>query len=152
MLSAAYERTGEMAPRMNGRSFFQFTAEAEKREPGEDDEEMGLRMKHWGMFLDFIFAYGPAPDRASKRLYAMCWATRRQLLQGMNQREVADLLGETRAATSNRVNHEFSDYLALWGCAGTRVNGQKKESTRETYRDLAKGNTARKCGKKRGEK
>lgn len=151
VLSAAYQRAGESQPRMNGRSFFQFVREASTQEDDEGDEEFELRMKHWGMFCAFIFGFGPAPDRACKRLYAMVWATNRKLLLGMNIREVSDILGETRAAGSNRVNTEFSDYLASWGCVGTRVNGQKREGTRQVYADLAEGNTSRKCGRKKGD-
>lgn len=151
VLRAAYARSGEMEPRMNGRSFAQFVPEALRAAGAGVDRDFDLVMKHWGMFLEFIFANGPAPDRTTKRLYAIVWAVRRKLLLGMNIREVSEVLGEVRASGSARINTDFSDYLALWGFKGTRVNGQKRETSREMYAELAKGNTSRKCGAKQGD-
>lgn len=152
VLQAAYARSGEMEPKMNGRAFFQFVPEVARLVEAEQDAGFEEIARHWGMFLEFIFAKGPAPDRACKRLYAIVWAVRRKLLLGMNIREVSAILGEVRASGSARVNSDFSDYLAMWGFRGTRVSGQKREGSRGIYAGLAEGNTSRKHGLKKGEK
>lgn len=152
VLAAAYERANVTEPRHNGHTFFQVAMDVDSPDEGEAEDEWAQKLKWWRSFVRFIFAFGPHPHRATKRLYGIAWAVdRKRSLLGMNIREVSDLIGETRAAGSLRVNGDYSDYLALWEMRGTRVDGQKGEHTRETFRRLAKGNTARKCGRKKGE-
>jgi len=151
-LSAAYQRLGAVEPRMNGRSFQSFISEADKQDEGELDEEHELRMKHWRMFLDFIFCYGPSPARTVKRLYAMAYGTRRgPCLLGMNITEVSELLGEVRASGSNRLRCEFVELLEAWGFKACAVAGLKSSSAVEKYRRAAAGNTSRKRGRRKGD-
>lgn len=152
ILQAAYERARVAEPKMNGRSFVAFIREADKAEEGEEEEEMSARLRHWALFLAFLFAKGPSPDRVTKRLYAMTWALNKELLLGMNIRQVSELLGEVRATGSLRINNEFTDYLALWGFKGVRVNGQKSQGSRDIFSQLAKGNTNRRHGRKKGDR
>lgn len=152
VLAAAYERSNQMEPRQNGRPFAALIPESQKLvDEVEDDDEFEQRKEHFRAFITFIFADGLRPDRVLKRVYALAWFCKREVLLGMSMREVGDLCGEGRASVSNRVNKKFSDYLARWEFDGTRTTGQKREETRATYAERAMGNSNRRLGKRKDE-
>lgn len=151
VLSAAYRRAKDVERRWPFRSYTDCFSEVRRLAWTETEAERGERQQHWRLFLRFLFTEGIEPERAVKMLYAITWCVARKHLLGMNIREVSDLLGEVRATGSNRIGLVFSDLLERWGFRGTRVSGQKKESSRNTYAAAAEGNTSRQKGKKKGD-
>lgn len=148
VLDAAYHRMGVQAPRHNGRPVLVMVRDAL---PPPNDEELIIWLEAWGAFLTILFAEGASPLKVLKRLFAFVWAVRRELLVNMTQTELGLLMGETRAAVSHRVNVVYSDYLKRMGFRGTRLPGQKSETSRETFARKAAGNTSRASGRKAGE-
>ena len=147
-LDAAYHRLGMEAPKHNGRPM---VMQMQQMLPPPGDEEQVIWLEAFRAFLDFLFTQGPRPDRVLRRLFAITWAVNPELLVGMSQTQVAELMKETRAAFQLRVKVVYSDYLRSKGYRGTSVPGQKSETARQTFAARAKGNKNRLKGRKKGD-
>ena len=147
-LDAAYHRLGMMAPRHNGRPMM---AHIRAELPPAEDDEVLIWLEAWRAFLRLLFEAGPRPDRVLKRLYALTWAVDREKLAHMSQTELAELLGETRAAMQQRIKLVYNDQLSRMGFRGTRVPGQNTETTCRKLERAQKGNTNRRNGRRKGD-
>ena len=145
-LDAAYHRLGMMAPRHNGRPML---AQLRAELPPPGDDEVLIWLEAWRSFLNILFDAGPSPERVLKRLYALVWAVDRERLANMSQTDLAELFRETRAAQQARIKMVYSEFLRRRGYRGTKVPGQKTEGACVKFALGAKGNTNRRCGKRR---
>lgn len=148
-LHAAYLAMGCVAPTRNGKPVPEMVAHVERE---VDDEEFVIWMEAWRGFLSILWQEGPSPEKALKRLIAMTWSVARENLANMSQTELALLTHETRAAWCHRIKVVYSDYLKSRGFRGTRVPGQKSESSTKIYAQTATGNVSRRSGRKKGDK
>lgn len=110
----------------------------------ETDDESVVRVETLQRLLGFLFEEGPHPGRTMRRLYAVAWALRRDLLMSMTQTELAQMFAETRAAQSWRIKRIFSGTVERSGCRGRRVPGQRGEDACAAYAARARGNHNRK--------
>lgn len=115
----------------------------------EDDgfEVRQARIDTFSRLMDFIWADGPNPLHALRRLMVITRCGSPEHLMMMNQTEVARLLNETRAATSAREMSVWQEFMRARGFFGKRP-GMKSEQARESYARAAKGNLNRKGGKR----
>lgn len=131
--------------------------DAETREIIE--ERLGESMADWLMsvrnhalqvLLDWIYGDedGPLPRKVLKRLYIFTRAMSRDHVWRMNQQDLADLFGETRAAVCEREKQEVEGFLRLWNASSFTVGGGKSTAARKRYAKERKGNHCRKGGKK----
>lgn len=101
-------------------------------------------------FLRFLWQGSRNPWDAFKNLLAATRLCSSELLCGVSQTEVGELLGETRAATSAREGRTVIELMRKWGVKGFLVEGAlKPESAREKYREAQRGNRNRAGGKRR---
>ncbi|MBB5038246.1 hypothetical protein [Prosthecobacter dejongeii] len=105
------------------------------------------RVRTFQELMDFIWAGGPNPVAALKRLFVITRCGSPQHLAFMSQTDVAVLLNETRAATQSREEKHWEKYLEELGFFGTRTRLKKNDGARETYKELRKGNVSRLGGK-----
>lgn len=99
-------------------------------------------------FLDYLWADGPHPIKALKRLFA---ATRRifpDRLCNMTLEQVAILLNETRQATQTREERVVEDLLKGLGFKTTKAPRGKSAEARANYSKQRKGTKSRLGGKK----
>lgn len=114
---------------------------------GEDDgyEVRQARIDTFQRMMDAIWAEGPHPIKALRRLYLLTRCGSPQHVAMMTQTSVAVLLNETRAATSAR-EQGWLEFMAEHGFFGKRP-GMKGQVAKKTYAAAAKGNRNRKGGK-----
>lgn len=147
VLDEAYRRMGCVAPRRNGRPVIQMV-DAVREETGD---EMIIWLEAWRAFLAILWAEGPSPLKALKRLMALTWCVSRENLANMTQAQVGELMGETRAAVSARVRVVYVEFLKAHGFRGTRVPGMKSDAATKAYAKRAEKNVNRKSGRKKGD-
>lgn len=119
---------------------------------GGDEEAWELRearMRCFQGLMDFIWADGPNPIAALKRLFVITRCGSPGHLAFMTQTDVAALLNETRAATQAREERVWETWLEKQGFFGTRTRLKKSNEAREKYAAAAKGNVSRKGGQAR---
>jgi len=115
----------------------------------EDDwETRQARVDTFQRLMDFLFAEGPNPLKAMRRLYVLARCASPQHVAHMNQTEMAVLLNETRAATCEREQRLWERMLERLGFFGTRRPLKKSDGARASYAETAKGNHSRLGGKK----
>jgi len=118
----------------------------------EDDDDgfevRRARIDTFQRFMDFIWAEGPNPIRALRRLFVITRCGSPTHLAMMNQTDVAVLLNETRAATSARELALWQPLMQNGGFFGVKRPGMKGEGAKKTYAAAAVGNHNRKGGKK----
>jgi len=148
VLDAAYHRMGCAAPLHNGRPVVQMVHDAVEQLP---EEELEIWMEAWRGFLAVLWAEGPSPEKALKRLVSLTWAVSREHLANMSQTDLGLLTHETKAAWCHRIKLVYSDYLRSRGFRGSRVPGQKSETATQIYARAARNNTSRKRGRKKGD-
>jgi hypothetical protein len=81
----------------------------------------GLFRMWWGRIFDFIFADGPHPGLAVRRLFMLARRYRPELIHHMNGTDLALMWGDTRAAQAWRINILF-DGLRAAGVPKTKPN------------------------------
>lgn len=117
---------------------------------GEDDgfEIRQARIDSFQRLMDFIWADGPNPIHALRRLMVITRCGSPQHLMMMNQTEVAVLLNETRAATSDRELEDWQAFMRDRGFFGAKRPLMKGERAKKKYAAVAKGNHNRIGGKR----
>lgn len=119
---------------------------------GESDDEVAeLRRKILRHLLRFFFADGPHPGAVVRRVYAVAKPLTPELIMHMTCEDLANMLGETKAAHSWRILKIFSDYQRARGVKGFKAAFQKSESARAKYSRAQQGNSNRR-GKKNSRK
>jgi len=130
---------------------FQEMLEAE--EDGEEEKpglyEFRQRMLGVRAFFRFLKAHGVHPAAMLKQLAAAGRACHVEPFSEMTMGELGMLFGETKAAHSWRCKL-LSREIVLTGLHGSKLPGQKRAEASEVYRQIRKGNTNRKGGKKCG--
>lgn len=106
------------------------------------------RLATFQELMDFVWAEGPNPMAALKRLFAITRCGSPQHLAFMTQSDVAILLNETRAATQSREERVWEKFLEGEGFVGTRGRLKKNDAARATYAQKQKGNHNRQGGVK----
>ena len=99
--------------------------------------------------MDFIWAEGPHPLRALKRLFHITLNIDPKRLYFMNQSHLAKLLNETRAAFSARDIRVWEQFLEQRGFFGSRAPGKKSDEARQRYSREKQGNHCRIGGHRR---
>jgi len=113
-----------------------------------DIEVREARLRTFQELMDFIWADGPNPIAALKRLFAITRCGSPQHLAFMTQSDVAVLLNEVRAATQSREERVWEKFLEGEGFVGTRGRLKKSDEARDKYAQVQKGNHNRRGGKK----
>jgi hypothetical protein len=111
--------------------------------PGDGEEQLAVKSETVVRLLHFIFQDGPHPGCTTRLLYLLAQRLRPELILNMNGAELADMLGETRAAWSARNKRIFTGYLKARGAKGSRGRLQKSETAAAKYALAARGNTNR---------
>lgn len=119
----------------------------EKEEGPLGEEVMAAKMETMSLLLDYCFGDGPHPGAVLRRLFALAWGLRKDLVADMSQSEISEMFGETRAAMSFRVKRIFEGYQARAGMRGCCLPGQKPMGARASYAEAQKGNTNRRSGR-----
>lgn len=122
-------------------------------EPAEGEAE---EFEDWKKFrvivvaelMNFLWADGPHPIKALKRLFAITRRISPHHLCSMTLDQVAILLNETKQATQTREERVVEDLLKGLGFKATKAPRGKSAEARETYSKLRKGSKSRLGGKK----
>jgi hypothetical protein len=139
-LAVAYQREGREAITVaSPRS----CAELLEGAPGDSEEIGKVRSEAIKRMLYFIFQDGPHPGCTLRLLYLLVQRLDPELLLNMSGAELADMLGETRAAWSARNKRIFSGYLKARGAKAARGVFQKSEAACGKYALAARGNVNR---------
>jgi hypothetical protein len=113
------------------------------RAPNDGDEVPTIRRETACRLLTFLFQNGPHPGAVVRLVYLLAWRTMPELVLNMNGSELAEMMGETRAAWSARNKKMFTDYLRKKGFKATLCHGMKSESACTKYAAAAMRNTNR---------
>lgn len=97
--------------------------------------------------MNFLWADGPHPIKALKRLFAITRRISPQHLCAMTLDQVAILLNETRQATQTREERVVEDLLKKLGFKAKAARGKDAEA-RAKYSQQRKGTKSRLGGKK----
>lgn len=100
-------------------------------------QETAVRLLH------FIFQDGEHPGCTTRLLYLLAQRMQPELILHMSGAELADMLGETRAAWSARNKRIFTGYLKARGSKAAKGALQKSDSASAKYALAARGNTNR---------
>lgn len=119
----------------------------------EPDEESIERWKEHRLacvqaLLDFLWADGPHPIKALKRLFAITRRAVPHYLGHMTLEQVSTLLNETKQATQHREERVWEKFLEQQGFLGTRAPRSKSDEARAKYSEQRKGSQSRLGGKK----
>lgn len=98
--------------------------------------------------MTFLWAEGPHPIKALKRLFAITRRVCPERLCHMTLEQVGILLNETRQATQTREERVVEQLLKGLGFKGTKAPRGKSAEAREKYSQLRKGSQSRLGGKK----
>lgn len=98
--------------------------------------------------MNFLWADGPHPIKALKRLFAITRRISPQHLCAMTLDQVAILLNETKQATQTREERVVEDLLKGLGFKSTKAPRGKSAEARANYSKLRKGSQSRLGGKK----
>lgn len=111
--------------------------------PGDNDEVSQIRSETVNRMLHFIFQDGAHPGCTLRLLYLLAQRLAPDLILNMSGAELADMLGETRAAWSARNKRIFTGYLKARGSKAPRGSNQKSDTHAERCASAARGNTNR---------
>jgi hypothetical protein len=120
--------------------------------PIDEEDATVVRSRTLRLMMDFIWAEGPLPLKAFKRLIHITYNIAPARLYHMNQTQLARILNETRAAFSARDMRVWEEFLEDQGFFGTRHHGKKGNEARKRYAKDKKGNNSRKGGKRQARK
>jgi hypothetical protein len=111
-------------------------------------EQQAQRLDDWNVFCRFVFQDGiKSPWGAFKNFLAVIRRVNPGLLGDVTATELAQVLGETKAATSAREIAFFEDACKRLGVSGFHgLGGTKSEKARRRSRKAAEGNTNRRTG------
>lgn len=139
-LAVAYQREGREAITTATPMTF---AEMCEQAPGDGPEVPQIRREAVTRMLHFIFQDGPHPGCTTRLLYLLAQRLAPELVLAMNGAELADMLGETRAAWSARNKRIFTGYLKARGAKAAKGRLQKSDAAGLKYASAARGNTNR---------
>lgn len=110
------------------------------------EEFGGERLETFHRMMNFLFGGGPRqahPCEVLRRVYAVAYSLRPDLILHMGDRDLGQMFGETPAAVSWRMHRIFDGKL--------HVRSMKREGSRVSYRESAMGNSNRHNGAMRKE-
>ncbi len=139
-LAVAYQREGRAAITTASPMSL---AELFEQAPGDGDEAMAIKNETAVRFLHFVFQDGAHPGCTTRLLYLLAQRLAPELVLGMSGAELADMLGETRAAWSARNKRIFTGYLRARGSKAAKGRLQKSDTASAKYASAARGNTNR---------
>ena len=134
----------------SGRSPFEEleTREGELAAEGGDATAIALETTAW--LLDFIFAQGPHPALAMRRLYCLVKKLRPSLIWDAGYRDMGKLFGETGAAVEWRMGVVVDEYLQARGVKNTKVGWERTAEACREYSRVQEDNDSRLGGKRSG--
>jgi hypothetical protein len=106
-------------------------------------EAESIRRETLLRLLFFQFQDGPHPGCTTRLVYLLAQRLAPELLLNMCGAELADMLGETRAAWSARNKRIFTGYLKARGAKAAKGRMQKSDTAAAKYASAARGNTNR---------
>lgn len=110
------------------------------------EEFGGERLETFHRLMGFFFGGGSRqahPCEVLRRVYAVAYSLRPDLILHMGDRDIGQMFGETPAAVSWRMHRIFDGKL--------HVRSMKRQGSRESYRESAMGNSNRHNGTMRKE-
>lgn len=140
-LAVAYQREGREAVEMN--TPMTFAELFEERAAGDSDEVPQIRRETVIRMLHFVFQDGPHPGCVTRLVYLLAQRLAPELVLSMSGAELADMIGETRAAWSARNKRIFTGYLKARGAKAAKGRMQKSDTASAKYASAARGNTNR---------
>lgn len=139
-LATAYQREGrEAITTATPMSLAQLFEQA----PDDGEDAMRLKQETAVRLLHFIFQDGAHPGCTTRLLYLLAQRLQPELILHMSGAELADMLGETRAAWSARNKRIFTGYLKARGSKAAKGALQKSDTASAKYALAARGNTNR---------
>jgi hypothetical protein len=141
VLAAAHHR--EASALMYGRLPMTIGELVDGRAPSDDDDVPQIRNETVVRMLHFVFQDGPHPGSVTRLIYLLAQRLTPDLVLRMSGSEMADMLGETRAAWSARNQRIFTGYLRARGTKGAKGRSDKSEAARVKYAAAQLGNTNR---------
>ncbi len=139
-LATAYQKSGrEAVTTATPMSFAQLFEAA----PGDGEEIRQVQCETLIRMLHFIFQDGPHPGCTTRLTYLLAQRLAPELVLNMSGAELADLLGETRAAWSARNKRIFTGYLKARGAKAAKGRMQKSDTACAKYASASRGNTNR---------
>jgi hypothetical protein len=139
-LAVAMQRFGREAITLNTPMTFAALLE---QAPGDGEEELKIKAETLVRILHFIFQDGPHPGCTTRLVYLLAQRLAQELVLGMSGAELADMLGETRAAWSARNKRIFTGYLKNRGFKAAKGRMQKSDTAARKSAAAALGNTNR---------
>lgn len=106
-------------------------------------EAEAIRRETLLRLLHFQFQDGPHPGCTTRLVYLMAQRVAPELVLCMSGAELADMLGETRAAWSARNKRIYTGYLKARGAKAAKGRHQKSDTADAKYASAARGNTNR---------
>ncbi len=103
------------------------------------------------VFFNYLFARGPDPLEVLQRLFIYARACHSGHAWGMQQNEVAALLGHTKQNWQHLEEKVIEDLVTRWSRTEFVNSGGKSVAARLSYAKLRMGNTIRKNGKRAGD-
>jgi hypothetical protein len=148
------EPAHESAPRRNGRPLvnLRMTAlelDAEADRFAADGESARVFVEAYSFLFEFIFADGPHPGHAMRRLYMLAKKYRPDCIWDMGYRALGLLLGESHAAMEWRISI-LDEYALNKGITGVKMGWQKTCASSAAFSKAQRGNSNRLGGKKSG--
>lgn len=122
--------------------------EPEPSEAEEFESWKKFRVIVVAQMMNFLWADGPHPMKALKRLFAITRRISPQHLCSMTLDQVAILLNETKQATQTREERVVEDLLKGLGFKSTKAPRGKSAEARANYSHQRKGSQSRLGGKK----
>lgn len=116
------------------------------QEDGVASDEGAIRSEVIRKWLGWIFAKGPDPAEAMKRLYTFAQSFAPDMILNLTCEEIATIFAQGRAAQSARVKLLITRPLEAAGCHNPHMRFQKSASAVEKYRAVQRGNTNRRKG------
>ena len=111
--------------------------------PGDGESEILIKAETAIRLLMFMFQDGPHPGCVMRVVYLLAQRLKPELVLNMSGAELADMIGETRAAWSARNKRIFTRYLEERGVKASRGRLQKSSAACAKYAVAALGNTNR---------
>jgi len=140
-LAVAYRRDGRSAGETQAPTTLGELVEGCAESDG--DEVARVRSETVVRMLHFLFQDGPHPGSVTRLVYLLAQRLSPGLILRMNGSELADMLGETRAAWSARNKRIFTGYMEARGSRAARGLNQKSTTVCEKYARAQLGNQNR---------
>lgn len=143
VLAQAFQRETRVGNRTTAENEPMTHEEVSEPAHGDSEDIHRAQIEAVQRLLYYIFQDGVHPGCTIRRLYFIAQKMSPALVLHMSGSELAEMLGETRAAWSARVQRLFTGYLRSRGYKAVSGGHQKSETHALRCAEAARGNTNR---------